>query len=70
MPIVIEETYMRSLRANHSRLFTTVMAVVLVAAPLASEAKGGKAQPAPLDLTQPVSAAPWTRYADWTQTNW
>jgi len=70
MPIVIEETYMRSSRANHSKLFTTAMAVALLAAPLASEAKGGKAQPAPLDLTQPVSASPWTRYADWTQTNW
>lgn len=43
----------------------------LVAVPVTGHAgKAAKKQPAQLELTQPAHVAPWTRYSDWTKTDW
>lgn len=43
---------------------------VLLAVPAAGEAAPTKKKPAPLELKQAAHAEPWTRYADWTKTDW
>lgn len=53
-----------------TRVVTMASFTALLAVPLYAEAKSHKAKPAPLELTQPVSATPWVRYGDWTQVDW
>ena len=47
-------------------------AMTLSAFPLESLARTEQAatKPVPLELVQPASASPWTRYADWPRTDW
>lgn len=60
----------RSRRPAFVRAVALASFASLLVVPLFAEAKSHKAKPAPLDLTQPVSATPWARYSDWTQVDW
>lgn len=44
--------------------------LTLASLPAGAAGKSAKKQPAPLELSQPAHAAPWSRYADWTKTDW
>ncbi len=48
---------------------TSRLGAGLIAGCLAA-AIGGPGFAAPLDLTQPAAATPWTRYSNWTATDW
>lgn len=44
--------------------------LTLTSLPASAAGKPAKKQPAPLELSQPAHAASWSRYADWTKTDW
>lgn len=59
------------IRAARLTLSTLLGALAWAAYPLESAAQSGKgARTAPMELTQPASATPWTRYGGWPATDW
>lgn len=57
-------------RVARLSLSTLLGAMAFAAFPLASDAQSKKAALAPLELKQPASATPWTRYSGWPATDW
>ncbi len=59
-----------STHAARISLAAVVGAIALSAFPLESDARPKKAAVAPLELEQPASVQPWTRYSGWPTTDW
>lgn len=59
-------------KAARLSLSTLLGAMAFAAFPLDSDARQKKAAPvaAPMDLAQPASAMPWSRYSGWPATDW
>jgi sulfur-oxidizing protein SoxA len=59
-------------RAARHSLSTLIGAMAFAALPLDSDAQQKKAAPAavPMELEQPASARPWTRYSGWSAIDW
>ena len=68
----MDNTTRTSTQATHISLAAFFGAMALSVFPLESDAgaKQAAAAAVPLELVQPASASPWTRYSDWPRTDW